>query len=503
MSAPTEGRRGKRDICVAREKPMVGQRGFVPSVRVRILDENDIRLIHAATLEVLERTGLSITAPEGRQILLGAGATEGENSVIRIPPKLVERAVESAPSSVVLSNRLGEASCFLEGYTTSFGTGSDCPFILDRETGERRKCTYEDVAAGALVCDYLDNLDFVMPVGIISDRPTKLADVYAVEATMLATVKPVVFTAHNRNTFQASIDLAAAVAGGIEKLQENPFICLYAEPTSPLRHMPEATEKLIHAARMRIPVVFTPCPIMGASAPATGAGALVQGNAETLSGLVLHQLVEPGAPFIYGGVMLPLDMSTTIAPYGSPELHKHCAALTDLAHHYGLPMFGTCGCSDAKRVDAQAGLELGFSTLMATLAGQNLIHDIGFLESALITSFEMYLLADEAIGMAKHIASGVSVTGDTLAVDVIASVGQFGDFLTHQHTLDFFRKELYFPKFLDRTNYAGWQRLGRKTMDVRLKEKVDDILATHEPVPVEPRVRQRMAEILRQAETSM
>jgi trimethylamine--corrinoid protein Co-methyltransferase len=264
--------------------------------------------------------------------------------------------------------------------------------------------------------------------------------------------------------------------------------------------MPEATEKLIHAARLRIPIVFTPCPIMGASAPTTGAGALVQGNAETLSGLVIHQLVEPGAPFIYGGVMLHLDMSTTIAPYGAPEMHKHCAALTDLAHHYQLPMFGTCGCSDAKRVDAQAGLEVGFSTLMATLSGQNLIHDIGFLESALITSFEMYLLSDEAIGMAKHIAGGVPVSRETLAVDVIASVGQFGNYLTEQHTLDHFRKEFYFPKFLDRTNYAGWERLGRKTMDARLKEKVGDILATHKPVSIEPRARKRMAEILEKAE---
>ena len=481
---------------------MEGPRGFVPRVRVRVLDENYVSQIHTATLEVLERTGVSITAPEGRRILLGAGAREGEKTAIRVPPRLVEDALGTAPSSVVLSNRLGEETCFLEGHTTWFGTGSDCPFILDRETGKKRRCTYEDVAAGALVCDSLEHIDFVMPVGITSDRPTKVADAYAVQATMLSTVKPVVFTAHNKNTFQASVDLAAAVAGGIERLQEDPFICLYAEPTSPLRHMPEATEKLIHAARLRIPVIFTPCPIMGASAPATGAGALVQANAETLSGLVIHQLVQPGAPFIYGGVMLSLDMTTAIAPYGAPELHKHCAALTDIAHHYGLPMFGTCGCSDAKRVDAQAGLEVGFSTLMATLAGQNLIHDIGFLESALITSFEMYLLTDEAVGMAKFIAGGVVVDRDTLAVDAIDSVGPFGDYLTHEHTLDFFRKEFYFPKLLDRTNYAGWERLGRKTMDVRLKEKVDDILATHTPVPVDPRVRERMADILRQAEQS-
>ena len=470
---------------------------FEPSVRLNVLGKDAISKIHNATLEVLERTGITLNTEEGRKTLLDAGCKAGDDdNVIRIPAKLVESAIKSAPSSVVLSNRRGEESCFLGGWVTSYGTGSDCPFILDRQTEEKRLCTYEDVAGGALVCDHLDNFSFVMPVGIISDRPTSVADVYEVEATMRNTTKPVVFTAHNKRTFQASIDLAAATAGGLDKLQEKPTICLYAEPTSPLKHMPEATDKLIHAARMRIPVIFTPCPLMGATAPATGAGLLVLANAESLSGLVIHQLVNPGAPFIFGGVMNLLDMSTTIAPYGSPELHQLCAALTSLAHHYELPMFGTCGCSDAKRVDAQAGLEVGFSTLMATLSGQNLIHDIGFLESALITSYEMYILTDEAIGMAKHIARGVQVNDDTLAVDVIGSVGQKGNFLAEEHTLKQFKKEFYFPKILDRTNYAGWEKAGRKTMDIKLKEKADEILGTHKAEPIDAGIQKQWNAIL-------
>jgi len=475
---------------------MTGQRGFSPKVRVRILDDGDIDQIHEATLRILDETGISVTAPEGREILLKAGAIESEKTALRIPPKLVEQALESAPESVVLYRRTGEPECYLEDHTTSFGTGLGCPFILDRETGEKRPCTYDDVGKGALVCDALDEINFVMPVGIISDRPTRIADVHQLEATALNTTKPIVYSAHNRQTFQMSIDLAAAAVGGIDKLQEKPFICIYAEPTSPLRHMPEATEKLIHAARMQIPIVFTPCPIMGASAPATGAGIMALANAETLSGLAIHQLVQPGAPFIYGGVQLSLDMKTTIAPYGSPELHKHCAALTDMAHHYRLPMFGTCGCSDAKRVDAQAGMEVGFSVLMATLNGQNLIHDIGFLESALITSYEMYVLSDEAIGMAKHIAKGVDVNAQTLGVDAIKAVGQFGNYLAEDHTLDNYRNEMYFPKIMDRTNYGGWRKQGSKTMDVRLTERVDAILAEHETVPVDAGVQKQMTEIM-------
>ncbi|MBN2455524.1 MAG: trimethylamine methyltransferase family protein [Sedimentisphaerales bacterium] len=473
---------------------------FEPTVRVRILDDDSISKIHEAALEVLEKTGIAINTEQGRKILLDAGCKAKDSNVILIPPELVERSLKTAPSSVVLYDRLGQPRCTLEGWKTSFGTGSDCPFTIDRKTNEKRQCTYDDVAKGALVCDYLENIDFVMPVGIISDRPRFIADIYAVEATMNNTVKPVVFTAHNQQNFQKSIDLAAAVAGGIEHLQEKPTVCLYDEPTSPLKHMPEATDKLIHAARMRIPVIFTPCPSMGATAPATAAGILVQASAECLSGLVIHQLAGPGAPIIFGGVLTLLDMSTTIYPYGSPELHKLCAALTDIAHFYHLPMFGTCGCSDAKRVDAQAGMEMGFSVLMSTLSGQNLIHDIGFLESALITSYEMYVLADEAIGMAKHIAKGVTVNRETLAVDVIDDIGQAGNFLMHEHTLNFFRKELYFPKILDRTNYTGWEKQGSKTLDVKLKEKVDEILATHKAKPIPADVASRADKILQKVE---
>jgi trimethylamine--corrinoid protein Co-methyltransferase len=470
---------------------------FEPAVRVQVLNEESILKIHNAALEVLERTGIAINTEEGRQILLDAGCRLKSDNVIQIPAKLVEKAIKSAPSSVVLYDRLGDERCVLEGWKTSFGTGSDCPFILDRQTQQKRQCTYDDVVKGALVCDALENFDFVMPVGIISDRPTHVADVYEVEATMSNTVKPVVFTAHNKKTFQASIDLAATVAGGLDKLQEKPTICLYAEPTSPLKHMPQATDKLIQAARMRIPIIFTPCPLGGATAPATGAGILVQATAESLSGLFINQLVRAGSPFVFGGVLYMLDMSTTISPYGSPELHQLCAALTDMAHYYKLPMFGTCGCSDAKRVDAQAGMEVGFSTLMATLSGQNLIHDIGFLESALITSYEMYILTDEAIGMAKHIAEGVAVNRDTLGVKVIDTVGQTGDYLTQDHTLEFFRKELYFPKIIDRSNYAGWEKLGSKTMDVKLQEKTDEILATHKAEAISPAAAKQIDQILK------
>jgi trimethylamine--corrinoid protein Co-methyltransferase len=469
---------------------------FEPSIRLTVLPEDSIRAIHNSALEVLESTGVAINTEEGRNIMVDGGCKLRGNNEVLIPSGLVEKALTTVPSSITLYDRLGNPRCVLEGWKTSFGTGSDCPFILDMETDEKRKCTYEDVAGGALICDALKNIDFVMPVGIVSNRDAGSADVYAVLATMLNTVKPVVFTAHNKRNFQTSLKLAAAVSGGMQKLQEKPTVCLYAEPTSPLKHMPEATDKLIHASRMRIPVVFTPCPLGGATAPATAAGILTQAVAECLSGIVLHQLVNPGAPIIFGGVLYMMDMSTTITPYGSPELHQLCAALTDISRYLNLPMFGTCGCSDSKRVDAQAGMEVGFSVLMSSLTGQNLTHDIGFLESALITSYEMYILSDEAIGMAKHIAGGITVTYETLATDIIAEVGHKSNFLDHEHTLKFFRKELFFPGIMDRNNYTQWENRGSKTMDARLKEMAAEILNSHKPEPVGKAVLKQLENII-------
>ena len=462
----------------------------------RILDERGILQIHNAALEVLEQTGITIKTNEGRQLLRNAGCRiEGEN-IVKIPSTVVEKALKTAPSSVILYDRLGQPRCFLEGWRNSYGTGSDTPFIRDRNTGERRLCTYDDVAQGALVVDALENFDFVMPVGIASDRPSDVADIHAAAATMKNTVKPIVFTAHNKQSLQATIDLAVVSVGGLEKLQEKPTVCLYDEPISPLSHSPEATDKLICAARMRIPTVFTPCPAMGATAPATHAGLLVQAVAECLSGVVVHQLACPGSPIIFGGVMTLLDMNTTIYPYGAPEFHLLTAALTDISHHYQLPMFGTSGCSDSKCVDAQCGLEVGFSILNATLSGQNLIHDNGYLESGLLTSFESYLLCDEAIGMAKHITAGVRIERETLAVDIIDEIGHAGNFLAHEHTLNHFKQEFYFPKVLDRNNHARWQEQGSKTLDIVLKERVDDILATHKPEPMASSILKRIDGLL-------
>ena len=472
-------------------------------LKVRVLSDDQLYRLHLATLEILERTGIQVFDDEAVDLLAKGGAYVTDGNRVKIPGHLVNEALRRAPERVVLCTRDGKRTMALENDNIYFGTGSDCPFILDSFTGERRKMMKADVAKAALLCDSLDNIDFVMSLGLVSDFPTAISDRHQIEAMMLNTTKPIVFTAHDRQSVADIVNMAVAVAGSLQALQSRPFIALYAEPSSPLRHSKTAVQKLLLAAELLIPVVYTPCPMAGATAPATLAGTLVMSNAELLSGLVITQLKNPGAPFIYGGVLDILDMSDSIMPYGSPELHLLSAALTDLAHFYKLPMFGTAGCSDSKVLDQQAGIESALSTLMAALSGANLIHDVGYLESALTGSYEMIVMTNEIIGMVKHIVKGIEISEETVGLDLIDKVGPGGNFITELHTLQHFRREFWFPQLFDRKNYSRWAAEGKLTLGDKVHKKVREILAEYTPKPVGAEAQAKIKEIIKRADKSV
>ena len=450
----------------------------------RVLSDDQIYEIHLASLEILERTGVMVFEKEALTLLRDAGARIEKDERVRIPSYLVENALRTAPKRVTLCGRDGSRKVLLEGNKSYFGVGSDCPNIMDSFTGERRQMTKQDVAITALLCDFLPNIDFHMSLGLVSDVSWKIYDKQQFEAMILNTTKPIVFTAIDRDGMAGIIKMSSLVAGSEENLKKNPFICLYAEPVSPLKHVDTATRKLLYAAEKEIPVIYTPCPMSGATSPATMAGTLAQGNAECLSGLVIHQLKNPGAPFITGGVVSIMDMKSLILSYGAPELHLLSAALTDITHYYGLPMFGTAGCSDAKVMDQQAAAEASISILMAALSGANLVHDVGFLEYALTGSYEMIVFSDEIIGMVKRILRGIKVSPETIALDIIDKVGPGGNFVGEKHTVENYRNQQWFPYLLDRQSYEDWVSEGKKTMGDRITEEVKKILAKHKPVPL-------------------
>jgi len=466
--------------------------------RFRVLSDDQIVELHHATLEVMRRTGVQVEEPRAIEVFARAGCwVEGKR--VRFPAHLVEWAIEVTPPRVVLCDRLGRPAMALQGERAYFGTGSDTPNIVDLETGERRPVRKEDIARTSRLVDALPHLSFMMCSGIASDVPAAISDIHHFEAMVCNTIKPIVFTAWSLENLKDIIAMAEAVAGSAEALQRSPFCALYTEPISPLTLGPEATQKLMYMAEKGLPTVFTPGLITGASGPVTIAGGLVQGNAEMLAGFVLAQLIREGTPLVYGGGVLPIDMRTTLMSYAAPEFMLAVCALKDMARYYRLPMFHFAGCSDAKTFDQQASLEGALWVMLAALNGGNLVHDMGYIDNGLTTSYQQLVTMDEVVGMVARFMGGIPVTEETMALDVIERVGPGGHFLADDHTLRHFR-ENWMPKLLDRSNYDTWVANGRLTLGDRALQRARHLLATHTPEPLPDGVAAELAAIVARAE---
>ncbi len=466
--------------------------------RFSMLSADQIEELHQATLEVMRRTGVRVDEPAAIEVFARAGCWVEEQRV-RFPAHLVEWAIRATPSRVMLCDRLGQPSVALQGERAYFGTGSDTPNIVDPYTGERRLVCKQDVANTSLLVDALPHLSFMMCSGIASDVPSAISDIHHFEAMVSHTLKPIAFTSWNLDNLKDIVEMAEIVAGGAEELQRKPFCALYTEPISPLTLGREATQKLMYMAEKGLPTIFTPGLITGANGPVTIAGGLVQGNAEMLSGFVLAQLIREGAPLIYGGGILPMDMRTTLMSYATPEFMMGVCALKDMARHYRLPMFHFAGCSDAKTFDQQASLEGALWAMLAALSGGNLVHDMGYIDNGMTISYQQLVAMDEVVGMVARFMGGIAVTEETMALDVIDEVGPGGHFLEHEHTLRHFRGN-WLPSLLDRTNYDNWARNGKLTLGDRAADRARKLLETHRPQPLPAGVAERLAAVVARAE---
>jgi trimethylamine--corrinoid protein Co-methyltransferase len=325
-----------------------------------------------------------------------------------------------------------------------------------------------------------------MSLGLLSDAPDSMKyDRYQFAAMLKNTKKPIVSTAVDRNGLEDMYNLCCILSGDEDSFRLRPFFILYVETITPLVHSKLVLDKVKFAAARGIPVIYTNAPNAGATSPVTLAGTIALGAAEYLSGVVIAQLVKKGAPVIGGGTLFAMDMSTGVASYGSTENYLLDAAMTEVCKYFGLPVFSLAGCSSSKTFDGQAALESMFGTISAALSGANLIHDVGYLEDGLCASFEQVVLTDEIISMVKRYIRAIDIDKNTLALEEIEEVGPGGNFLTRDHTYKNFRSQMLIPKLIDRNVYANWKSAGAKPLEVRVNEKVKEILATYRPEPIE------------------
>lgn len=442
---------------------------------LNVLSKDQIEHMHSATLEVLERTGIRITHPKALDLLIGAGAT-ANGKRIRMPARIVEDAIHASPSSFALGKRNGEPAVFLEENRSWFGAALDCIDYLDPVTDERRRFTSEDCRATATIANALSNYSWMMTLGLAADVKADIADRVMAKQAMTYCEKPLVFCCNDFDGLRAIYDMAVLIAGSEERFRQAPTITHLSSPVSPLSYYDEMVEKIIFCAEKGIPQIFYSGLQAGATSPATFAGTIVQGSAESLSGLVLAQLVRAGAPVIFGVFTTIMDMTTAIFSYGAPEMNLMTAAMAQMAKRYNLPFFGTAGCTDAKfSDDPQAAIEATFSCLSSALSGANLVHDIGLLDHSTLISPNYLVLNNEVLHMVNQFMRGIIVNTETLALDLIDRVGPGGHYLEEEHTLNHFR-DVWYSQLFDRTNYDEWLKKGAKRFRQRLCEQTRTLM---------------------------
>jgi trimethylamine--corrinoid protein Co-methyltransferase len=229
------------------------------------------------------------------------------------------------------------------------------------------------------------------------------------------------------------------------------------------------------------------------------AGGTVSSNADVLAGLVVHQLASPGAPFVYGVGVLPMDMRSAVSSYGAPEHHLGDLVNGQVAQSYHLPTWGFAAASDSKVLDLQAGLEYCTSTMMGLLSQVNMLHDVGFLDFGRMASCESIVFADEVIAFSRRTLQAVAVNKETLSVESIKQMGPGGSFLTEPYTVEHFR-DYYDSPLIDRRRYEQWESKGSKTMFDRLHSRAQELVASHRPRALDPSILRSLDDLIAEQE---
>ncbi|MFX0090325.1 MAG: trimethylamine methyltransferase family protein [Candidatus Hodarchaeota archaeon] len=463
--------------------------------KIEMVNPADLESINSATLDVLSSKGAFFDNQEACDLLLSAGAALSDDGRLKIPEELVQDAIDKAPSSIDIYSRDGKQAMFLKEDYVYCGTGSDCLFVIDFKTGKRRPALKTDIETFTLLSDALPNIDFVLSMGVATEVPKDTADLHQFQAMVTNTTKPIVFTIIEPKNLPLLISFAERIVGNSYTLQNRPFLIHYAMPSPPLKHSDIALQNLICCARHSVPVVYASGTQMGASGPMTIAGGVVSANVDILAGLVVHQLANPGAPFIYGVGVSPLDMKTTVDSYGAPESDSADIVHAQLGKTYNLPTWGYAAATDSKVLDLQAAMEYMGSTFTGLLSHCHMLHDVGYLESGLTASCESIVFGNEVVEFARRILQPIEVNENTIPLDLLKKIGPNQTFLTESHTLKHLRDFFYSP-LIDRNRHGKWLQKGGLTMLDRLKTRVEEILADHQSTPLDATITEEMTQVI-------
>lgn len=467
--------------------------------RIEILSAEIREQIVSEAFALLRSPGMRVGHEEARTLLEEAGAeVDREREVARLPEALVRRALETVPRDFQLFDRDGNPQVRYGGDAVQFDPGSSALNVLDPDSGEHRSGLSADLLRLVKVTEVLPQFEAQSTALVCSEIPKAVGDLYRLYLVLLHSVKPIVTGAFNVATLGTMIEMLE-VAGG-PPAPDQPRAVFDVCPSPPLNWGEFACGSLIQLARARVPAEIVSMPLAGATAPVTLAGAVVQHAAECMGSMTVHQLAQPGAPIVWGGAPSIFDMRHGTTPMGAMETAMIDAAYADVGKSLGMPTHAYMCASDAKTLDAQAGLESVMTALVGGLAGINMISGAGMLDFLACISVEKLVLDAESIAQVQRLLAGIESPGANIATELFAELGHRPDFLKLKQTRELFKKEHTLPSALiDRGSLAAWQSAGCKPVEKRARERVEELLSQYERKPLDPEVEEELWKLVERA----
>ncbi len=471
-----------------------------PKLKLEVLTQDDVKKIHEATLQIIEKVGVRFPSKRALEIWEANGADVNyEKKIVRVKPKIIEDALKKAPPAYMLAARDPQQDLQLDGNHVHLGTDGCGVEVIDIDTGEKRTSCLQDVRDIARVADATEEVAFHWVPVSAQDRPAEARGLHEIKAVWENSTKHVQSESiYNVDEAKAAIEMAALIAGGKDKLRERPVLSLMQCTAPPLGHDGGSLDAALLAAEVGIPTGFMTMAACATTGPTTMAGNLAVGNAEVIAGTALLQLAYPGAPVFYAAAQTASDLRTGAYTGGGPEDFLFGAATNVLADFYNIPLSMGAFATGAKEPNWQAGLEGAMSSFMASVVMSDMLLGCGFLHGSRIWSYAEMLMDCEIFSIVHKMMAGIEVNDETLAMDAIAAVGPGGHFLAQKHTRNHMR-ELFMPKFMDRRPYSEWETKKDDARDWALA-KARKTLKEHQPDPLDEKTGKEMERIIKSVE---
>ena len=464
--------------------------------KVKFLTDELIKKIINEAIEILCKLGVEINNQNVLSLLSDNGARI-EKIRVYFTEDIIQKALKTAPNSFKLYDVNGNETNNFSGDNVHFTPGSAALHILDYQTKEIRNPSTRDYIDYVKVVSQLKHIASQSTALIPNDVHEKISDSYRLFLSLLCCEKPVVTGTFTIESFEIMKDFQLAVRGNETKLKENPLTVFSCCPTSPLKWSDVTSQNVLDCAKYSIPVEFISMPLSGFIAPVTLTGSLIQHTAETLSGIVISQLANPGTPMLYGGSPAIFDVRYETTPMGAVETMMIDCAYNEIGKFLGIPTQAYISLSDSKQLDAQAGLESGMGATLATLSGINNISGPGMLDFESCISLEKLVMDNEICGMNLRMIEGIEPKEDFPSIPIFEELLKENHLLISKHTRKYLKKEHYFPgEVINRANRPRWIAEGKTTLEERAHTQVGKLIQNYEPSSLSNEVKKDLTKLM-------